>query len=428
MRKKNIICFLLFLTLNSSLFIFNSFAQWIQQSVPVTGGTFNDMKFASPNTGFIINWNYPVATLLRTTNSGYNWQTMNNWGMAKIFIVDSSCIYTSGYNNGKGIIYRTTNSGNFWDSLISSTTYYYNNLHYFNRDTGLISSGDTYDNQIWRTTNGGQTLQIIAQFGGATSGKFFFLKEKVNGEYYGWYYYANNNSLFVTTNGGINWFSEPLIPENVSSIFFINKDTGWATAYWERNYVFYTTNGGNNWINISLPNSAYCFDIVFSNSRKGWISGNSNNKIFATDNGGNYWGYQNTGGNYSTNMFFLDSLNGWVKSSFNVLSHTTNGGGPITNGFTNYQEITGDFKLNQNYPNPFNNSTIISYQLSISGIVNLKVFEISGKEITTLVNKNQNAGKYEVTFNSGLLSSGIYFYRISINNEKIQVKKMIINK
>ncbi len=79
--------------------------------MPVTGGTFNDMKFANANTEFIINWNYPMAILLRTTNVGYNLQTMNNWGMAHIFIVNTNCINTSEQKNSMGKLYKSTNLG-----------------------------------------------------------------------------------------------------------------------------------------------------------------------------------------------------------------------------------------------------------------------------------------------------------------------------
>lgn len=71
-----------------------------------------------------------------------------------------------------------------------------------------------------------------------------------------------------------------------------------------------------------------------------------------------------------------------------------------------------DFMLYQNYPNPFNPVTTIGYQLSISGSVNLKVYDILGNEITTLVDSYLPAGKYEVTFDASAFASGIYFYKL----------------
>src|SRR5690606_24928583 len=67
------------------------------------------------------------------------------------------------------------------------------------------------------------------------------------------------------------------------------------------------------------------------------------------------------------------------------------------------------FTLQQNYPNPFNPSTVISYELPVSGDVTLKVYDVLGNEIATLVNEEKPAGIYEVEFDGSMLSSGIYF-------------------
>ena len=85
------------------------------------------------------------------------------------------------------------------------------------------------------------------------------------------------------------------------------------------------------------------------------------------------------------------------------------------------------FTLSQNYPNPFNPTTKIGYSLSKPGKVELKVFDILGRIVTTLVNETQNTGRYEIKFEASHLSSGIYFYQL-ITNEFIDTKKMIILK
>jgi len=92
-----------------------------------------------------------------------------------------------------------------------------------------------------------------------------------------------------------------------------------------------------------------------------------------------------------------------------------------------------DFELLQNYPNPFNPSTLISYQLPADSKVTLKVYNVLGKEITTLFNGNQAAGRYNVKFDAGSkkLSSGVYYYRLQVNNALgnfTETKKMILNK
>jgi hypothetical protein len=93
------------------------------------------------------------------------------------------------------------------------------------------------------------------------------------------------------------------------------------------------------------------------------------------------------------------------------------------------EEIPTQFRLEQNYPNPFNPATIISYQLPTDSRVTLKVYDILGREITTLVNEYQKAGSYISQFSilNSQLSSGIYFYRLTAG-DFIQTKKMMLMK
>jgi hypothetical protein len=95
--------------------------------------------------------------------------------------------------------------------------------------------------------------------------------------------------------------------------------------------------------------------------------------------------------------------------------------------------IPKDFALYQNYPNPFNPSTIISYSIPEESFVSIKVYDLLGKEVATLVDERQTAGNYQKSFNADGLSNGVYFYRIqtnSVNNsvDFIETKKMSILK
>jgi len=96
-------------------------------------------------------------------------------------------------------------------------------------------------------------------------------------------------------------------------------------------------------------------------------------------------------------------------------------------GVTNSKSTPSDFYISQNYPNPFNPTTIINYSVPTRTFVSLKVFDILGREIKTLVNEEISAGNYSVNFNGAYLSSGVYFYTISAGDFK-QVKKLILLK
>jgi hypothetical protein len=100
-------------------------------------------------------------------------------------------------------------------------------------------------------------------------------------------------------------------------------------------------------------------------------------------------------------------------------------------------DLSKEYNLAQNYPNPFNPSTIITYSVPKTCLVTLKVYNILGKEVATLVNGQKTAGNYSVQFsakggsapggNAGNLASGIYFYRMQSGNF-VQTKKLILLK
>lgn len=87
--------------------------------------------------------------------------------------------------------------------------------------------------------------------------------------------------------------------------------------------------------------------------------------------------------------------------------------------------IPAKFELRQNYPNPFNPVTSIQYSVAGDQLVSLKVYDLLGREVATLVNERQPAGHYRVTFDARNLGSGIYFYKLSVG-EFIQTRKMVL--
>lgn len=120
-----------------------------------------------------------------------------------------------------------------------------------------------------------------------------------------------------------------------------------------------------------------------------------------------------------------------VPDGSNIMAKKT----PVSKGATNgtgtsvqyTKMIAAEYSLQQNYPNPFNPSTTISYRIAANTFVTLKIFDVVGREITTLVNQQQAIGEYQTTFNASTLSSGIYFYRLNAGNYS-QMKKMVLIK
>jgi hypothetical protein len=115
----------------------------------------------------------------------------------------------------------------------------------------------------------------------------------------------------------------------------------------------------------------------------------------------------------------------FVRRTTNTLWYDASNIFPVR--VTNTNSIVKNYSLSQNYPNPFNPTTNISYELPSAGYVSLKVFDMNGKEVASLVNQNQIQGSYSVKFNGAGLSSGIYFYKIS-TGDFVAVKKMILIK
>ncbi|MFZ0454048.1 MAG: T9SS type A sorting domain-containing protein [Ignavibacteriaceae bacterium] len=97
----------------------------------------------------------------------------------------------------------------------------------------------------------------------------------------------------------------------------------------------------------------------------------------------------------------------------------------VNNDGSHENDPVKEFRLKQNYPNPFNPATTISFELAESGRVSLIVYDILGREITSLINGNENAGKHSVNFNGTQLPSGIYFYRLTAGGRN-SIKKMIL--
>ena len=95
------------------------------------------------------------------------------------------------------------------------------------------------------------------------------------------------------------------------------------------------------------------------------------------------------------------------------------------------ENIPDRYNLYQNYPNPFNAGTVIRFQLSVESKITIKVYDVQGREIRTIVNEHLKPGTYESSFDAASLSSGIYFYKLLINGSTLNyadTRKMLLLK
>lgn len=122
-------------------------------------------------------------------------------------------------------------------------------------------------------------------------------------------------------------------------------------------------------------------------------------------------------------LTWADSRGG---ANYDIYAQRLNANGTITNVRTS-ASVPDKFELYQNYPNPFNPSTVISYSLPVNSWVTLKVYNLLGQEVATLVNEKKEAGRYDVEFNGSKLTSGVYFYRLQTETFT-ETKKLLLLK
>jgi photosystem II stability/assembly factor-like uncharacterized protein len=421
------IYFLMLLIVHFTFNIEHCMCQWVKYTNPPPGATVNDIVFFDVNTGLMA-FNDP--TLYRTTDGGNNWTYLSNIRIYYFQKIDSSIVYGWGRPNlAYDRIYRSFNKGLTWDS-VAITGNSYAGFSFVNKDTGWISGFDGGRNQIWKTINGGVTLQVIPNSLIIGWGKIFFLKYKINNEYYGWC--ENDFQMYRTTNSGNNWYQVGNAADALTQLTFINENTGWASN--GLTSIYKTTNGGIKWDTINMPWNHYIrrFCVVGNQTlygdygEKDYGGGRYKGIIWKSTNGGINWGYQQPDTSYPyiryEGIYFLDSLHGWSS-----LIRTTNGGGTIMKITNSKEQIINNFILYQNYPNPFNQCTNIKYDLPKDIFVSVKIYDLLGREIKTLVNEYKNAGSYLVSFNGSEFASGVYFYRIQAG-DFVSVKRMVLLK
>ena len=172
-----------------------------------------------------------------------------------------------------------------------------------------------------------------------------------------------------------------------------------------------------------LPQGNHLYDVSFTDANTGTAVGDAGT-ILRTTNGGALWTSQPSGTtNQLFGVYFTDASTGTAVGGNGTILRTTTGG--VIWVKEDRAGVPQGFLLEQNYPNPFNPSTAIVYDLPAKGKVTLTVYNLLGQEVATLVNQEQNAGRYRVDFSAPQLASGVYFYRLATASFT-DLKKMML--
>ena len=372
----------------------NNGNSWLTVDSGISSNTYVDALAMSPASGGAISTNLfagmrSQSGILRSTNNGTSWTLLDS-GVTNLFI---TCLALSGSNlfagdgqSGNGV-FLSTNNGTSWTAV----------------DSGLTNTW-VFSLAVSPTGNGATNIFAGTQNGG----------------------------VFLSTNNGKSWTlpSTLLSDEIVYALGVEGINLFAATG----EGVFLSTDNGTSWAATGLTNANVSSLAISPNGAGGTnifagtiYTGVSNGGIFLSTDNGTSWSAVNTGLT-NTNISSL-------AMSETDLYAGTNGSGtwkrPLSEMITAVKESKSElpttYSLSQNYPNPFNPSTTISFALPSRSFVSLKVFDILGRDVSTIVSGELQAGTYTRQWNAANMASGVYFYRIE-SGSFTDVKKMILLK
>jgi len=398
---------------------------------------------------------------LWTTDGGLNWTsgtvpgagTMNFYSIAAI---DQNTAYFMGQNltGGDGRIYKTFDGGANWTLQYRNTSsgVFFNSIAFWDQDHGLAVSDPVNGSfLIVTTTDGGNNWNPVPaanipaplpnEFAGITGeGGTSLAVEGSSNAWFGTGYGTANGSpvrVLRSTDQGQHWtaVNTPLSTtggyRGIPTIAFKDSLTGFA------GYINYegfpdssttntlakTTDGGQSWTVVSSFLPIYPSTLVYvPNTNKSLLFVTSWQGPGYSEDGGATWKSINSTQLYFP-MTFASPTAGWAAGSSGKIGKFI--GELITEVVIQQEHRPKGFELSQNYPNPFNPRTTISYSIPQSGFVELKIYNMLGREIQTALSEFQQAGSYSFDFDASQLSNGVYFYQLKVGNRFSETKKML---
>jgi photosystem II stability/assembly factor-like uncharacterized protein len=430
MLQKLIAHQLFFLTAFLIFFSLIGFAQvqWHIQNSGTNTPLF-DVHFTDANNGWIAG---NTGLILHTSNGGNNWDEQvapPNNTYYSIFFIDDQKGWAGGY---AGKLIRTTDGGNNWIDGTAGTNRYRYDIYFINPDTGWVVGGDqgtfpsfTPHREIYFTSDGGVTWISQYSESAETPLRSVIFTSSTNG-----FAVGESGAVMHTTNGGNSWAEETtLTAYELRDVYFTNSSNGWIIGHYlglpHVPAIFNTTDGGATWNEQTFGVDESLSSVSFSDELNGWAVGGASgpSNITYTTDGGINWDYQNSPtNNFLLKVFFIENNIGWAVGLDGTIITTAN---PVSVNENPTQPIGYD--LFQNYPNPFNPSTTINFTIPQNDQVTLKIFDMLGNEISTLLNQVVTSGNHEIQFDATSLPSGLYFYALTAGNY-IETKKMMLLK
>ncbi len=347
----------------------------------------------------------------------------------------------------RGSFLRTTNGGRDWlefGSLPDSISYLIG-ASFCSDSVGYVSGTTSQEpggkHMILKTVDGGMHWRSLPTPDSlfALNGVVAISQQHVIGAGFGVAQGVAGGAIIRTTDGGDSWdrLSVPGI-EAFQDVHFVSPQVGYVVGFGfgTRSVIYKTSNGGETW---QLLNFAYDFfypeGISFSpNGHVGMVYGWLPQRIgFArTTDAGTTWRFQQIGLDSAMSILLggdvvsdtVAYVCGSSSSMQGLMFYTCTGGVTSTRSIS---ETPQRFSLRQNYPNPFNPTTTFTFDVGMQAHVSLRLYDVLGREVTTIVNEELSAGVHERTFDASAFSSGVYFYQMKAGSF-LQTRQLVIAK
>jgi hypothetical protein len=234
---------------------------------------------------------------------------------------------------------------------------------------------------------------------------------------------GTNGTIIATTDGGANWNPQT---SNTSSalhtVFFFDRFTGLVAG--DNAKILRTTNGGATWSSQSAPTTVYLNGFGFSDNTVGYTVGGAG-VVLRTTNGGVFWEGDPSPAN--ADLYDVAAPGPTVGIAVGLMGGILRRASPLVSVHEGAQQRLrpGQPVLHQNYPNPFNPETTIEFELPVDAEVDLRVYDMLGREMKTIVRTMLRAGPHRYRIDSSGLPSGVYYYHL-IANRTVQSGRMIL--